>query len=332
MINIKLTTPFPKWPLLRQTPGKKGLWGNCRFFVNDPTKDCDYWIVCEGLLEKEEANCLPQNTIFVTWEPPSVKTYGKKFVNQFHAVITCHQKMPHPHKIFQQQGLPWMVGGNFIKGTKSHNKNFSKNYDELNQISSLPKEKNLSVILSSKKFTPDHLRRYNFVMELKKYFKDKIDVFGRGINEINDKWDGLAPYKYHLTLENFNYPHFWTEKLADAYLANTLPFYWGCPNIGNYFAEGSFLTIDIKDTKRSIEIIEKAIAENLYEKNSSLIEQNKRLILNKYNLFALLAEYCQTDLDKADQIKNKQTIKLYPEQKNTLLKKSKIYLKNFFKY
>jgi hypothetical protein len=42
-------------------------------------------------------------------------------------------------------------------------------------------------------------------------------------------------------LENSQSPHYWTEKLTDAYLGWAFPLYVGCPNVGDYFAKESFL-------------------------------------------------------------------------------------------
>jgi hypothetical protein len=47
MIDVKLT--LPSWPIIRQTPGQKGIWNNCRFFCNTSVKCCDYWFVLEGV-------------------------------------------------------------------------------------------------------------------------------------------------------------------------------------------------------------------------------------------------------------------------------------------
>jgi len=102
---------------------------------------------------------------------------------------------------------------------------------------SLPKSKLMSVITSSKDFTEGHQKRLNFVRRLKDYFGEDIDVFGRGIREVDDKWDAISPYKYHIALENSVYPHYWTEKLGDVYLSGAYPIYYGCLNLEDYFPE-----------------------------------------------------------------------------------------------
>lgn len=92
------------------------------------------------------------------------------------------------------------------------------NYDDLKGLKTPTKTKLLSVIISDKSFTEGHLKRHDFLQAIKKHFGDQLDIFGRGFNYVNDKWDAIADYKYHVAIENSQYPHYWTEKLADAFL------------------------------------------------------------------------------------------------------------------
>ncbi|MGB9176342.1 MAG: hypothetical protein WCB46_06350, partial [Methanoregula sp.] len=64
MLDIKISTQFPDWPLIRQTPGGKGIWGQSRFHIDNPDiPECDYWVVYEGLLQKETIACPRDHTI-----------------------------------------------------------------------------------------------------------------------------------------------------------------------------------------------------------------------------------------------------------------------------
>ena len=109
-MHIKLSDPFTSWPIVRQTPGSHGVWGNCEFFVNKEVQECDYWVVYEGLKAVESTRCPPQNTILITGEPPTVKSYPPGFLAQFGTVITCHTAIIHPHIIHSQQSQPWHAG------------------------------------------------------------------------------------------------------------------------------------------------------------------------------------------------------------------------------
>ncbi|MBN2516810.1 MAG: hypothetical protein JXC33_12365 [Deltaproteobacteria bacterium] len=287
MIEIKLTFP-PPWPLKRQTPNHSAVWDNCRFFINQPIKKCDYWVVFEGLTKTEKTICPKENIILITGEPPTLKQYRQHYINQFHTVITCHQDMRHPHVIHQQQGFPWHIG----RKQQNHvNLSWSKDYDELVAMSTFPKVKQMSVISSIKDFSEGHRQRLEFVKILKNHFGDSIDVFGRGLQEIEDKWDALAPYKYHIALENAYLDDWWTEKLADPFLAGCYPIYYGCPNIEKYFDQAALTQIDITQPEQAIQIIESCLNESKYEHAQKKIEEARLLVLNRYNLFPMLCEY-----------------------------------------
>ncbi|MCX6224413.1 MAG: glycosyltransferase family 10, partial [Bacteroidia bacterium] len=287
MIDVKLT--LPSWPIIRQTPGQRGLWNNCRFFCNTSVERCNYWFVLEGLnVKKEQAICPKDHTILITCEPPTLKTYKSEFLRQFAAVITCHTSIDHTNPIFQQPGLPWHIG----RRQKDHiNVEFSKDYDELKAMTSIPKTKLLSVISSSKMMSEGHRKRLDFAKRLKIHFGDKVDLFGRGLNEVEDKWDALAAYKYHVAMENSTVNDYWTEKLSDAFLAGCHPIYHGCPNIDRYFDLSSLTQIDINHLEKAIAVIEACLEQNRYESSQPLIWEARKKVLDTYNLFALIAEY-----------------------------------------
>jgi len=257
-------------------------------------------VVCEGLNKNEKAVCPIENTILITHEPPEIKKYSQYYVNQFGAVITCRQDIEHKNLFFNQPGLPWHVG----RRQRNHvNLSFSKDYDELVSIQSFQKDKLISVISSAKTDSPGHRRRLEFVNLLKQHFGNRIDVFGRGIREIDDKWDALARYKYHVALENSSVEDYWTEKLGDAYLAGCYPIYYGCPNIENYFDVSSLTRIDIMHPENALGMIETCIEESRYEHSIHFIQEARGAVLNRYNLFAMICEHVnnnQRNLDTAE--------------------------------
>lgn len=322
MIKIKLSIPDPLWPILRQTPGGKGIWGNCQFFVNDECDEYDYWIVYENLKTKETARCPKENTILITAEPPSVRIYDIKFLKQFGRIITFRDDIKHPDIIHSQPCLPWMVGGKYIKETHSWENVFTKDYDELSRITTYNKTKLLSIILSKKTFSEGHRKRDNFIKLLKEEFGNDLNIYGIGYNEIKDKWDGIAPYKYYLAFENSSHNDYWTEKLSDCFLAGAYPIYYGCPNINDYFNGYSLSIININKPKEAISTIQEIISNNSYENFTKYIQESKLLILNKYNLFAVINN--QIGNTKVTNKKNKNS--LYPPQ-TTLFKKLKNYVK-----
>lgn len=85
------------------------------------------------------------------------------------------------------------------------------------------KNKLISMIVSNKKMCPGHLRRLNIA---KKWSKD-ADIFGRGINPIDNKEEGLCDYMFSIACENEIAPNSISEKLLDCFATGTIPIYLG---------------------------------------------------------------------------------------------------------
>lgn len=287
MIKVKVSTAFPDWPLIRQTPFSEGIWGDFQFYINQDVDECDYWVVYDSLFQTETVYCSPNNTILITGEPPDIKKYNPEFIDQFGMIITCHRNINHPNVIYTQQALPWMIGWKSLDSTIN---TFTKDYDELKSNRILEKSKLISVIASNKKITSGHRKRLEFVKKIKNVFGDDIDIFGRGYNEISDKWDAIYKYKYHIVLENSAVLDYWTEKIADCFLSEAFPLYYGCPNIFDYFSENSLIQIDINNYADSIKNIQVCIENRMFEKNIENIRAQKSKILDIYNLFPMICD------------------------------------------
>ena len=329
MIRVKLSTNFPEWPLIRQTPDRAGLWGECKFFINEEIDECDFWVVYDDVVRPETTRCPPSNTLLITGEPPSVKCYHPSYTAQFACVLTCQREIHHPNVITRQQALPWMIGCRYHRETKEWDKAYGKDYDELAQLQAVPKTKRLSVLSSDKAFTPGHARRLAFVKALQAYFGDEIDVFGRGIRDVEDKWDAIAPYKYHIVIENGQFPDYFTEKLTDAIFADAYPLYAGCPNIGDYFPKDALTVVDITDPAAGIQAICAAMETNRYESSREARQVAKKLLLNEYNLFPTL----EAIISASSQIIPREKIRIQPQShfSTTLLAKVKNVMRPYLK-
>lgn len=311
MKKIKLSFPYPDFPLIKQTPGGSGEWRGYKFYINETIASCDYWVVFNSLLDRQEqANCPQSNTILITAEPISVGGYNPGFVRQFAKVITCQKEIKHPDVTYYLQSQPWHIG---LEQNYYHQNSANKSYDELQALNSVPKTKELSLITSDKQFSAGHRERYKFALAIKKYFGERVDLCGRGVNDFNDKWAVLAPYKYSLAIENSAYDDYITEKLYDCYLAHTFPIYYGAPNVTKYFSPDSLAIIDINDLPGSILKIEKILNDpNYYQKHLPSILQAKDQCLTDYNLFGLIVNFIERRQLSADGAKVGITLKQQP--------------------
>jgi len=325
MIKILVTHPYGKsHGLLRQTPKRKGVWGNCQFFINEPIETCDFWFVLDDL--PNECSKFSNNPpIFITIETPSIRTnINDQFLAQFKQIMSYGRDLKHPCVMETISLSTWLIG----EYTQP-----SKIYDDF--VAPIPqnnKNKLISVVSSNKAFTKGHRKRLKFVKLLRNHFGQKIDIYGRGINSFPDKWDVIVPYKYHISLENSSCRNYISEKLYDAFLGESFPIYYGCPNVLDYFSNESLSVIDIDKPDESISIIENLIESETYEKSLDDIRKSKDLILNSYNIFAILSKYCEEVYSRSlDNQMTKYT--LYPESSfwkiNLLAKAAKTWVVNY---
>lgn len=115
--------------------------------------------------------------------------------------------------------------------------------------------------------------REKFFKELSKY--KKVDSGGRYLNNIGgpvaDKLDFIKEYKFTIAFENSSLSGYTTEKILEPMSVNSLPIYWGNPNVSLDFNPKSFINVN------EFSSMEKAIDEIIR------IDKNDDLYLNILN-------------------------------------------------
>lgn len=101
-----------------------------------------------------------------------------------------------------------------------------------------PKTKLVSTIVSAKRQTIGHRFRHDIVNGLRSF----MDVFGRTYNPIPNVAYGLKDYRFSVTVENARYDYYFTEKILNCFFMGTIPIYWGCPSIGDFFDLDGIIT------------------------------------------------------------------------------------------
>lgn len=93
------------------------------------------------------------------------------------------------------------------------------------------KSKGLSTIASSKTMCAGHQLR----QIVSKQIEGFADCFGSFFNNlVATSWEGIAPYRFHLVIENSAEPNYFTEKLLNCFSCETIPVYWGCTNLATF--------------------------------------------------------------------------------------------------
>lgn len=107
----------------------------------------------------------------------------------------------------------------------------------------LDKSRMVSLIASDKRSQDGHQLRHQIADWARAEGLD-LAVMGRGYTPFAAKAEGLAPYRYSVVIENGRVRNYFTEKLLDAVLCQTVPIYWGCPNIGDFVDTSGMILCD----------------------------------------------------------------------------------------
>ena len=153
----------------------------------------------------------------------------------------------------------------------------------------------LSTILSDKYKDPGHIKRVDFIKFVEK--KMEVDVFGsnkflwkkyKGSLPMYKKDESLIPYKYGFNVENHSIKNYYTEKLIDGILSETLMFYSGCYNVRDYIDERAYVYLELSNFEKDYMIIKKAMEEDWYSQRLPYIKEAKQKILNELQFYPRL--------------------------------------------
>jgi hypothetical protein len=86
----------------------------------------------------------------------------------------------------------------------------------------------------------------------------------------------LMKYKFHLAVENSTLPNYMTEKLHDCFMTKTVPIYYGCPNVSDYYNMDGILKFD---TAEELIKILKSLTPQKYDEMKDAIEDNHNRFL-----------------------------------------------------
>ncbi|GAA3779703.1 glycosyltransferase family 10 domain-containing protein [Flavobacterium ginsengiterrae] len=270
---VKIERYFNYPDIKRQTPNFTFQWGDF-IFTEEDVDECDYLIILDHPKKDFCIKVNKNNIIHICLEPPNEVSKYRQYANK-NVKLIFNQLDINKNNILSHGALPWHIG---------------KDYDFLNQLKpeNLQKENNIVWITSDQRSSKGHEKRMNFLNNIKEM--PFINLYGRGINPIDDKWDVLSRSKYAIAYENFQSDYYWTEKITDCFLSYTMPLYFGCDRIDNFFPKKSFIQIDPSD--KHIKLFLKEITEsNKWEENLEEISKARELILNKYQLFPFISNY-----------------------------------------
>jgi len=158
------------------------------------------------------------------------------------------------------------------------------------------------MILSNKKITSGHRLRHEIAERV------SVDIYGGSYMYLpytvtrpfapdhspchlsNQKYRGLKDYRFSIVIENCKEDYYFTEKLIDCFLSGTIPIYYGCPSIGNFFNLDGILPFT---TREECEAWLREISVSMYEAKLSCVRDNFERA-KKYVRFQLEDKYIYT--------------------------------------
>lgn len=268
IVKIERYFEFPD--IKRQTPKNSFSWQGITF-TEDKVDECDYLVILEYPKNDFSIKVNKNNIIHLCQEPPNEVSKYRQYTNQ--KVTHIYNQLDiKKNNILSHGALPWHINKDF---------DFLSNL----KVEDLQKKNTIVWVTSNQKNSIGHNNRMDFLDSIKKL--PFIELYGRGINPIDDKYDVLKHSKYAIAYENFQSNHYWTEKIVDCFLSYSMPLYFGCNAIENFFPKNSFLQIDPKDKHINL-FLKEIVHSNKWEENIDAISQARDLILNHYQLFPFI--------------------------------------------
>ena len=228
-------------------------------------KDIDFSLFVDDIPQKQE-DLSPINILALT-EPNEyfgMHDWAIKNKDIFSFILTQNDKVLNncDNVLYQPFGHTWFKPDQYNKEYKKEFKiahlrgNLLKSYGHSMRHEILNRKNELK---TPTKFFESYGDRYN----IEEARIGKEEVFGDS--------------QYGIAIENFSHRGFFTEKILDCLLLKTIPIYWGCSNISDYFDIDGIITFDNVD-----DLIYKTnqLTEDYYESKKEIIEKNWKLALN----------------------------------------------------
>lgn len=137
------------------------------------------------------------------------------------------------------------------------------------------KTKNISMLCSHLENLPMHIVRKKLAFYCKEH----------GLADTYGKFDGSPPvdmeipfekYRYSIVVENGIEPFYFTEKIMNAFAAQTIPIYLGATEIGRFFNADGIIQIDLEDCNHIENILKQCTPEEYERRLPAVIDNFNR--------------------------------------------------------
>lgn len=277
-----------KIPMHKQFPTEKQVWGDYEFILGERCDECDIVVVLDTLTKPLNVRCKEGGVICFPMEAESIKRYSKEYLQQFDSIFSFQDyilKMPNAKLSIPP--FPWMLIYDFYAMDDTVYDKYD--YFKMPELSENRINK-FCLFTSNKKMSRGHCDRIHFVEEIQKTIPGLVDIYGKGFNKVDVKYDVMTKYKYCIVIENDSVPYWRTEKLSDSILAGCFSLYYGDPKINEQFSTREVEPLNIFDVDSSVKRIKEIIAEDLYEDRIDDVVRARNKVLQNWNTFSIIAD------------------------------------------
>jgi hypothetical protein len=195
-------------------------------------------------------------------EPPEIMNtmvdYAINNHNKYDYILTCNERVLSqcPNARLFLFGTTWI----------------QSDYDILKE-----KEYSVSTIVGFKSMTYGHKMRHelwkqqNRITSIPRKFFTSQHGGPQGNLVLRDSKYPLFDSQFHIVLENSNLKNLFSEKVLDCFRSKTIPIYFGCPNLGDFFDSRGFFMANSVD--QVIEICN-SLNDSVYSNAKEYVESN----------------------------------------------------------
>jgi hypothetical protein len=238
--------------------------------------DCDRQVNIYVDQEKKDRKVLGEYDVLYLCEPhsilPRMLDYAMSNANMFDLIVASSDRIEgQPKVVHLEFGTTW-IPANFVA----------------------EKVTGTSLVVGAKRMTEGHNLRHTVwnrqseIRTVKKFWVSRQGgPVAMGWPMLGDSKTVMFDAKFHIAIENTRSRYYFTEKLMDCFMTETVPIYWGCLNIGDYFDVRGML---VAGSANAIISAANSAADELYEQMLPYIKYNKQKAEEYRNIGARLAK------------------------------------------
>ena len=223
----------------------------------------------------------------------AILTWNKKVLdlcnNAYPFTCNYQQDSLEYYKIFENKEKTFEVS--FLSGIKSLSQGhkFRKSLVSLKDQITIPKKwfEVLEDFDTQNNVRPGYGEYSKDLSHLPSYLKKNPQVYGKRIC--------FEDPMFHVCVENVKHDNWYTEKIGEAFCTKTVPIYWGCPNIGEYYDPRGIITFETKE--ELLDIVNNLTPEKYYEMKP-YVDYNYKIALQ--DTFTSKLEQFFTELTKVN--------------------------------